>query len=157
MKRRQFIAVLCGAAAMWPLAARAQQPAVPVIGYLSARAARTDGPMVSAFQRGLGESGYVAGQNVTIEYSWGEGQIDRMSELAAGLVRRQVAVIVTSGGERVALAAKAVTTTIPIVFLGADDPVQLGLVASLNRRGGNVTGVTMLLSRVTTKQMGLLR
>jgi putative ABC transport system substrate-binding protein len=156
MRRRQFLGVLGGAATAWPLAAPAQQP-MPVVGYLSARSARTDGPMMAAFTQGLGEGGYVDGQNVTIERRWGEGQVDRIPAHAADLVRRQVGVIVTAGGETVALMARAATTTIPIVFVGSGDPVQSGLVASFNRPGGNVTGVNMMLFTLTAKQLGLLR
>jgi putative tryptophan/tyrosine transport system substrate-binding protein len=156
MGRREFITRLSGVAA-WPLAARAQQPAVPVIGYLSARAPETDVPLLAAFRRGLNETGYVEGKNVAIEYRWGGGQLDRLGALAEDLVRRQVNVIVTGGGEPVALAAKAATAKIPIVFNIAEDPVRFGLVASLNRPGGNLTGVTSLLGALGLKQLGLLR
>jgi putative ABC transport system substrate-binding protein len=157
MRRREFITLLGRAAVAWPLAARAQQPAMPVIGYFSARTVESDGPMVAAFRKGLQETGYVEGQNVAIEFRWGDGQYDRLPMLAEDLVRRHVAVIVTSGGERIALAAKAATTTIPIVFLGSDAPAESGLVASLARPGGNVTGVATLLSGLVGKQFGLLR
>ena len=156
MKRREFIA-LAGGAAAWPLAARAQERALPVIGYLSARSRDSDVAMVSAFQQGLKEAGFTEGVNVAIEYRWGDGQYDRLPAMAEDLARRNVATIVTSGGEIAALAAKAATTRIPIVFNIGEDPVRIGLVASLNRPGGNVTGVTSLLGALGTKQLGLIR
>jgi len=156
LKRREVIALLGGAAA-WPLGARAQQPAMPVIGYLSTRSPETDVPMLAAIRRGLSETGYVEGKNVAIEYGWGRGQYGRMQALAEELVRRQVAVIVTAGGEPAALAAKAATAKIPLVVNLAEDPVRLGFVASLNRPGGNITGVTSLLGAQGAKQLGLLR
>jgi len=156
VNRRDFITLL-GSAAAWPLGARAQQPAKPVVGYLSARSAPADVPMLAALNQGLAEIGFIEGQNVVIERRWGEGQYSRVPAHAADLVRRQVAVIVTAGGETVAQIAKQATSTIPIVFLGSGDPVQSGLVASINRPGGNITGVNMLLFVLTTKQLGLLR
>jgi putative ABC transport system substrate-binding protein len=156
MRRREFIALIGGAAA-WPVVARAQQPAMPVIGYFSARSPKTDVPMLAAFYRGLGEAGYVEGKNVAIEFRWANGQHDRLPELAADLVQRRVSVIVTTGGPLSALAAKSATETIPILFVTASDPVQEGLVASLNRPGGNVTGVGTLFLSLGAKQLGLVR
>src|SRR5262245_17263981 len=138
--RREFIALVGGTAAAWPLAARAQQP-MPVIGYFSARSPVTDGPMLSAFRHGLNDTGFVEGRNVAMEFRWAEGRSDRLLELAHDLVRHKVAVIVTTGGESTALAAKSATTTIPIVFETGNDPVRLGLIANLSRPGGKVTGV----------------
>jgi putative tryptophan/tyrosine transport system substrate-binding protein len=156
MKRREFIAG-AGAAAIWPLAARAQQPAMPVIGYLSVRSSESDVSMLSAFQRGLNETGYIVGKNVAIEFRWGDGHYDRLPALAEDLVSRNVAIIVTSGGELSALAAKRATSKIPLVISVGEDPVRYGLVASLNRPGGNITGVTSLLGTLGAKQLGVLR
>jgi putative tryptophan/tyrosine transport system substrate-binding protein len=152
--RRKFLATLGGAAA-WPLAARAQQP-MPVIGYFSARSPVTDGPMLSAFRQGLNDTGFVEGRNVAMEFRWAEGRDDRLLELAHDLVRRRVAVIITTGGESTARAVKAATSTIPIIFISGIDPVESGLVASLNRPGGNLTGVSSILLPVIPKQIGLL-
>jgi putative tryptophan/tyrosine transport system substrate-binding protein len=156
LKRRDFIITLLGGAAAWPVAALAQQPAMPVIGYLDAGSLASVANLITKFRQGLAETGYVDGQNVTIEHLWGEGHHERLPALAADLVRRQVAVIVATGGEVSALAAKAVTTTIPIVFDTSRDPVKLGLVASLNRPGGNATGVNQLNAELGGKSVGLM-
>jgi ABC-type uncharacterized transport system substrate-binding protein len=155
MKRRDFITLIGGAAA-WPLAARAQQQPIPVIGYLSAASPEPNAPLVASFRKGLSETRFVEGQNVTLEYRWAHNDLARLPELAADLIRRRVAVIVTPGSASGALAAKAATATIPIVFWTTTDPVQAGLVSSLSRPGGKVTGVASMGVEIGGKQLDLL-
>jgi ABC-type uncharacterized transport system substrate-binding protein len=154
VRRREFITLLGGATA-WPMAARAQQPAMPVVGFLSSASLSAYAPFVSAFHRGLKETGYAEGRNVAIEYRWAEGDYGRLPAMVAELVRSQVTVIVVTGTPAT-LVAKAATTTIPIVFVIGDDPAQRGLVTSLNRPGGNATGVNFFVGELASKQLGLL-
>jgi putative ABC transport system substrate-binding protein len=156
MQRREFITLFGVAAATWPLVARAQQPAMPLVGFMSARSPGDSAHLVAAFRRGMGEGGFVEGQNVAVEYRWANGEYDRLPALAADLVNRRVAVLVATGGDVSALAAKRATSTIPIVFGSGSDPVAIGMVASINRPGGNVTGVNVLTNQMEPKRLGLL-
>ena len=157
LRRREFITLLGGAAAVSPFAAHAQQPAMPAIGFLSIRSPDTDAQFMVSFHQGLSAGGFVEGRNVAVEYRYAQGQPSRLPSLASDLVRRQVSIIVTTGGGQAALAAKSATTTIPIVFSIGADPVKAGLVPSLNRPGGNLTGVTTSYDKSAPKRLGLLR
>jgi len=156
MRRREFLALI-GAAMVWPAGVRAQQSPTPIIGYLSTRGPDTDAPFTTAFQKGLNEAGYFDGKNLAMEFRWGEGQYDRLPELAADLVRRKVTLIAATGGAATGIAAKTATATIPIVFVSGGDPVNLGLVASLNRPGGNITGVVSFGVPLGAKRLELLQ
>ena len=157
MRRREFLGVLGSAAAAWPLAARAQQPAMPVIGFLHTASAVQITPQLEGFRKGLAESGYVVAQDVAIEYRWADGHFDRLPALAAELVQRRVTVLISGGGPKTAIAVKAATSEIPILFVMTDDPVKHGVVASLNRPGGNITGATFFSTALVAKRLELLR
>jgi putative ABC transport system substrate-binding protein len=151
MRRREFITLLGGAAAVWPLAARAQQAAMPVTGYIHPTSSAASANLLAAFRKGLAEAGYIENQNLAIEFRWAERQYEQLSVLADELVRKQVVAIVAVGGDPVALAAKRATTRIPIIFNTGSDPVKLGLATSLNRPGGNITGVAQLTGELGSK------
>jgi putative ABC transport system substrate-binding protein len=157
MRRREFIGLLGGALAMWPIGVRAQQQVVPLIGFLNTQSAGSFSHLVAGFQQGLREAGFLEGQNIQIEYRWAEGRYERLPALANDLVHRGIAVLVATGGEPAALAAKGSTQAIPIVFIIGGDPIRMGLVTSMNRPGGNVTGLTLLSTEIEGKRLGLLQ
>jgi putative ABC transport system substrate-binding protein len=157
MQRRDFIRLVGGVAAVWPLPGNAQQAATPVIGFLSGRSAKDSARVLNAFGRGLRLAGYIEGKNFSLEYSWADGKLDRLPELAANLVRRPVTVLMAVGGTNSALAAKSATSNIPIIFVVGGDPIRLGLVASFSHPGGNATGTTLVSNALTPKRLGLLR
>jgi putative ABC transport system substrate-binding protein len=156
MKRREFITLLGGAAAAWPLAVHAQQPTMPVVGYLNSRGPDDAAHLAASFRRGLRDSGFIVGQNVRIEYRWGHGHFDSLKAMAEELCRVPVAVLIATGGEPTVLAAKSATSTIPIVFAMSSDPIKLGLAVSFNRPGGNATGMNVLTTALEPKRLGLL-
>jgi putative ABC transport system substrate-binding protein len=156
MKRRREFITLLGGAAAWPLGAWAQQASLPIIGFMSSRAAADSAYLIAAFRKGLSEAGYIDGQNVTIEYRWADGRYDRLPALAGDLIKEKIAVLVAVGGEPSALAAKGATSTIPIVFTIGGDPMKIGLVASMNRPGGNATGVNLLAIEPEPKRLAML-
>jgi putative ABC transport system substrate-binding protein len=157
MRRRDFITTFAGAAGMWPLEVRAQQPAIPLIGFLSSGSPNAYAGRVSGFRTGLNESGYIDGQDLAIEFRWAQGQYDRLPVFAAELVRQKVAVILSSGGDVAALSAKAASSSIPIVTVSGSDPVKAGLIASFNRPGGNVTGASFVATELEAKRLEILR
>src|SRR3954469_3255957 len=156
MRRREFITLLGSSAAAWPVLARAQQPAIPSVGFLHSGSPTPAAHLAAAFRDGLATTGFIASQNVTIQYRWAEGRYDQLPSLASDLVQRHVSALIAGGGDVSALAAKAATTVTPIVFVGSDDPIRFGLVRALNRPGGNITGITLFTSEIEMKKLELL-